>query len=80
MKAVLLARTLYIQLTGVASAMQAGGQVQAGSGRKRRCAEVCLELLLLETVRTVTDRMSGPAVGVTLEAIGFRVGAQLAER
>lgn len=48
--------------------------------KKRRCAEVCVELLIIETVRMFSERESGPPPPATLEAIGFRVGRQLAER
>ncbi|EFJ48044.1 hypothetical protein VOLCADRAFT_91209 [Volvox carteri f. nagariensis] len=46
----------------------------------RRCGEVCLELLCVEAVRLFHEKQSGPAAAAALEAIGFRVGQQLAER
>ncbi|GLI71679.1 hypothetical protein VaNZ11_016961 [Volvox africanus] len=46
----------------------------------RRCAEVCLELLCVESVRLFHEKQSGPAAAAALEAVGFRVGQQLAER
>ncbi|GFR45946.1 hypothetical protein Agub_g7412 [Astrephomene gubernaculifera] len=46
----------------------------------RRCAEVCLELLCVESVRIFHEKQSGPAAAAALEAVGFRVGQQLAER
>lgn len=55
----------------------AGGQLPQ---KKRRCAEVCVELLTIEAVRMFSERENGPPAAATLEAIGFRVGRQLAER
>jgi hypothetical protein len=46
---------------------------------KKRCADVCMELLLLESVHHYKDRGT-PAASAALEAIGMRVGKQLAER
>ena len=55
-----------------------------GSGsvkvRKKVCAEVCVELLLIETVRLFYERQSGPAPSAALEAVGYRIGVQLVER
>jgi len=48
--------------------------------QRRRCAEVCNELLGIEAVGLFTRRQCGPAAPAALEAIGFRVGRQLAER
>ncbi|MEW5311084.1 MAG: hypothetical protein WDW38_002827 [Sanguina aurantia] len=48
--------------------------------KRRRCAEVCMELLSIEAVQLFTTRLNGPAAPETLEAIGFRVGRQLAEK
>lgn len=47
---------------------------------RRRCAEVCLDLLTIEAARLFTERQQGPAAAAALEAIGFRVGRQLAEK
>lgn len=55
----------------------AGQQKKPGS---KRCAEVCLELLCAESVRFFTEQQGGPAAAAALEAIGFRLGQQLAER
>ncbi|KAG2451664.1 hypothetical protein HYH02_003444 [Chlamydomonas schloesseri] len=51
-----------------------------GKKPARRCAEVCLELLCAESVRLFHDKQSGPAAAAALEAVGYRVGQQLAER
>lgn len=45
-----------------------------------KCAEVCLDLLTAEAVRLFSDKQYGPAAGAALQAVGFRVGRQLAER
>lgn len=45
-----------------------------------KCAEVCLDLLTAEAVRFFSDKQYGPAAGAALQAVGFRVGRQLAER
>lgn len=45
-----------------------------------KCAEVCLDLLTTEAVRFFSDKQYGPAAGAALQAVGFRVGRQLAER
>jgi hypothetical protein len=45
-----------------------------------KCAEVCLDLLTSEAVRFFSDKQYGPAAGAALQAVGFRVGRQLAER
>ena len=55
-------------------------QQQASSSGRHRCAEVCMELLALESVRFFTARQGGPAAPAALEAMGIRVGKQLAER
>lgn len=47
---------------------------------QRRCAEVCLELLLAEAVQQFSEQRYGPAGSAALQAVGFRVGRQLAER
>jgi hypothetical protein len=52
----------------------------AAQRQRRRCAEVCNELLTLEAVASFTSRQYGPAAPAALEAVGFRVGRQLAER
>lgn len=39
-----------------------------------------MELTCIEAVRLFTERQSGPAAAAALEAVGFRVGRQLAER
>lgn len=41
---------------------------------------MCLDLLLMESVRLFHEKQSGPAAAAALEAVGFRVGQQLAER
>ena len=46
----------------------------------RRCAEVCLELLAIESVRMFSEKQTGPTAAASLEAVGVRVGRQLAER
>jgi hypothetical protein len=48
--------------------------------KRRKCAEVCMELLTIEAVRYFTDRDNGPAAAAALEAVGVRVGRLLAER
>eukprot|EP00877_Chromochloris_zofingiensis_P013904 jgi/Chrzof1/8768/Cz03g23230.t1 len=53
---------------------------QLSQPKKRRCAEVCVELLATEAVKHFNERQYGPAAPAALEAIGFRVGRQLAER
>lgn len=45
-----------------------------------KCAEVCLDLLTSEAVRFFSEKQYGPAAGAALQAVGFRVGRQLAER
>ncbi len=55
----------------------AGQQKKPGT---KRCAEVCLELLCAESIRFFTEQQGGPAAAAALEAIGFRLGQQLAER
>eukprot|EP00803_Ostreobium_quekettii_P006921 evm.model.scf_318.6 EVM.evm.TU.scf_318.6 scf_318:28602-32904(+) len=52
----------------------------AAPSKGRTCAEASLELLLIETVRRYSVEKLGPPAASTLEAIGFRVGRQLAER
>eukprot|EP00798_Chlamydomonas_sp_ICE-L_P004067 gene4067-14156_t len=47
---------------------------------RRRCAEVCMDLLAIEALRTFSEKQRGPAAGAALEAVGVRVGHQLAER
>lgn len=39
-----------------------------------------MELLSIEAVQLFSNRLNGPAAPETLEAIGFRVGRQLAEK
>ena len=41
---------------------------------------MCLELLCAESVRLFHAKQSGPAAAAALEAVGYRVGQQLAER
>jgi hypothetical protein len=53
---------------------------QAPQRKQRKCAEVCLDLLATEAVCFFSARQYGPAAPAALEAIGFRVGRQLAER
>ena len=48
--------------------------------RKRKCAEVCLDVLNIEAVKLFSERKIGIPVASSLECIGFRVGRQLAER
>lgn len=55
-------------------------QQQPQQRQRRRCAEVCNELLTIEAVSFFTQRQYGPAAPAALEAVGFRVGRQLAER
>jgi hypothetical protein len=59
-------------------------QPQQAAQKRRRCAEVCLELLLAEAVRTFgateAGLPGGPSSCAGLEAVGVRVGRQLAER
>jgi len=47
---------------------------------KRRCAEFCVDLLNTEAVKFFSERQYGPAAPAALEAIGYRLGRQLAER
>ena len=55
-------------------------QSNATQRQRRRCAEVCVELLCFETAKMFVQREDGPSAAAALEAIGFRVGRQLAER
>eukprot|EP00879_Flechtneria_rotunda_P011643 GHRR01012163.1.p1 GENE.GHRR01012163.1~~GHRR01012163.1.p1 ORF type:complete len:174 (+),score=76.06 GHRR01012163.1:1447-1968(+) len=48
--------------------------------RQRKCAEDCLELLTTEAVKFFGCKQYGPAAPAALEAVGFRVGRQPAER
>jgi hypothetical protein len=67
----------------ISQQQQAAFQQQLSSQpqrQRRRCAEVCNELLTIEAVALFTQRQHGPAAPAALEAIGFRVGRQLAER
>ena len=63
------------------------------SDRKGRCAEVCMDLLAMETARffsgagrqggsggPLAKGYGGPPTAAALEAMGIRVGKQLAER
>mmetsp|Transcript_12857 Transcript_12857/g.30512 ORF Transcript_12857/g.30512 Transcript_12857/m.30512 type:complete len:164 (+) Transcript_12857:86-577(+) len=45
----------------------------------RQCAESCLDLLILEVIRSYNNSGRPPAAAA-LEAVGFRVGRQLIER
>eukprot|EP00210_Caulerpa_lentillifera_P001564 g1502.t1 len=47
---------------------------------KRSCAESCLDFFVLELVHKYTSEESNAKAIATLEAIGARVGKQLAER
>lgn len=47
---------------------------------KRNCAESCLDFFVLELVHKYTSEESNAKAIATLEAIGARVGKQLAER
>ncbi|GAX76585.1 hypothetical protein CEUSTIGMA_g4031.t1 [Chlamydomonas eustigma] len=58
---------------------QGGNVSQTTFNPKKRCADVCMELLLLESVHLYKNR-GAPAASAALEAIGMRVGKQLAER
>ncbi|GBF87775.1 trafficking particle complex subunit 6B [Raphidocelis subcapitata] len=53
---------------------------QSAPRQRRRCAEVCNDLLVAEAASLFTQRQYGPAAPAALEAVGFRVGRQLAER
>ncbi len=55
-------------------------QLQAPLRPQRKCAEVCLELLSIEAVQLFSGKQYGPSAAAALQAVGFRVGAQLAER
>ncbi|KAF6256660.1 transport protein particle component-domain-containing protein [Scenedesmus sp. NREL 46B-D3] len=57
-----------------------GGSSSISPARPRKCAEVCLDLLFTEAVQFFTEEHYGPAAGSALQAVGFRVGRQLAER
>jgi hypothetical protein len=62
------------------AAAPAGGALQQAPRQRRRCAEVCNDLLVAEAASLFTQRQYGPAAPAALEAVGFRVGRQLAER
>ena len=49
-------------------------------GKGRQCSESCLEYILAEATRHYRDTPNGPPPAVAVEAVGFRVGRQLAER
>jgi len=60
-------------------------QHASSSGRTGRCAEVCMDLLSMETTRFFSKGSrgqgdGGPPAAAALEAMGIRVGKQLAER
>lgn len=50
------------------------------SARSKECAESCLDFLYIELINTYRRQQSGPATAAAVDAIGFRVGRQLAER
>ncbi|KAF8063037.1 trappc6b [Scenedesmus sp. PABB004] len=64
---------------GAATATGGGGDAPRPPP-PRKCAEVCLELLAAEAVALFGAKQSGPAAPAALQAVGFRVGRQLAER
>ncbi len=48
---------------------------------QRKCAEVCMDLLAAECVRLFSSQQpGGPTAAAAMEAVGIRVGKQLAER
>lgn len=49
-------------------------------GKGRQCSESCLEYILAEATRHYRDNPHGPPPDAAMEALGFRVGRQLAER
>jgi hypothetical protein len=53
---------------------------QLASKARSKCAEVCMDLFTLETVRFMSEQQTGPAAASALQAIGIRVGERLAER
>ena len=53
---------------------------QVAQAPKKTVAEVCMELLLLESARLLSSQQAGPSAAAAAEAIGIRVGRQLAER
>jgi hypothetical protein len=55
-------------------------QQQMQAQPQRRCAEVCLDLLTIEAVSLFSTKQYGPTPAAALQAVGFRVGRQLAER
>jgi hypothetical protein len=55
-------------------------QQQPAQRPRRRCAEACMESLANEAVRFFSEREYGPAAPAALEAVGYRMGRQLAER
>ena len=56
------------------------GAQQQQQLKRRKCAEVCFELLALEALRNFSAQSTGPTAAAAMEAVGFRVGRQLAER
>ena len=62
---------------------QSSTQQPQASTSGRKCAEVCMDLLAMESVRLFASQgpeAGGPPAAASLEAIGIRVGKQLAER
>lgn len=49
-------------------------------GKSRQCAESCLEYLLAEVESHYRQQPDGPPGPAAIEATGFRLGRQLAER
>jgi hypothetical protein len=69
--------------TAAYGSQQYTNQQQLGAPRPpppAKCAEVCLDLLAGEAVRFFSAKQYGPAAAAALQAVGFRVGRQLAER
>mmetsp|Transcript_1813 Transcript_1813/g.2627 ORF Transcript_1813/g.2627 Transcript_1813/m.2627 type:complete len:192 (+) Transcript_1813:97-672(+) len=50
------------------------------NGSRKRCADLCFELLFNECISSFQQRQPGPHAMASLEAIGFRVGRLMAER
>uniref|UniRef100_A0A383WPL0 Trafficking protein particle complex subunit 6B n=1 Tax=Tetradesmus obliquus TaxID=3088 RepID=A0A383WPL0_TETOB len=57
-----------------------GSSSSSNPARPRKCAEVCMDLLFTEAVQFFSEQHYGPAAGAALQAVGVRVGRQLAER
>ncbi|PSC68076.1 Trafficking particle complex subunit 6B [Micractinium conductrix] len=54
--------------------------VMPARGAGRECAESCMDYLTLELVHHYRDAQQGPSLQAALDAVGERVGRQLAER